>query len=272
MSDWHSGTMQSRLPRQCLSSLSIPLSRINPGPSATVMPGGATQDLRVRPFPLFCCTCCHPGKKSDKSIFCCSFNNSDIKFKIFREWLECKQTHEACNQCNLLAKNSPVTLLGQFSIPRTIHVIVLRELRRKVNGAILFSLFSWIFIPTFAGQCQDVATKQRLSPQIVRGVVQCLEELRWVRILIGQECENCPLIGHRDTEWVNSQVNFDSVLAAYVSLFQVATFKGWIDVMADAVDSGQVMNHVLQCIILHTLITEESITILDYLCWRLIKE
>ena len=130
--------------------------------------------------------CCHPGKKSDKSIFCCSFNTSDIKLKISREWLECKQTHEACN---LLAKNNPVTLLGQFFIPRTIHVIVLRELRRKVNWAILFSLFSRIFIPTFAGQCQDVATKQRLSPQIVRGVTQCLEELRWVRPLIGQKCE-----------------------------------------------------------------------------------
>ena len=203
------------------------------------MPGGATQDLRVRTFPHFCRMCCHPGKKSDKSIFCCSFNTSDIKLKISREWLECKQTQEACN---LLAKNNPVTLLGQFFIPRTIHVIVLRELRRKVNGAILFSLFSRIFIPTFAGQCQDVATKQRLSHQIVRGVTQCLEELRWVRPLIGQKCENCPLIGHRDTEWVNSRVNFDSVLAAYVSLFQVATFKGWIDVMADAVDSGQVMN------------------------------
>ena len=46
----------------------------------------------------------------------------------------------------------------------------------------------------------------------------------------------------RDTEWANSNVNFDSVLAAYVSLFQVATFKGWIDVMNGAVDSGQVMS------------------------------
>ena len=102
-----------------------------------------------------------------------------------------------------------------------------------------------IFIPTFAGQCRDVATKQRLSPHIARGVTQCLEELRSVRPLIGQESDNCPLIGHhRDTEWVNSPVNFDSVLAAYVSLFQVATFKGWLDVMADAVDSGQVMTRV----------------------------
>ena len=50
-------------------------------------------------------------------------------------------------------------------------------------------------MPTFPGQCQDVATKQRLSPHIAPGVAQCLEELRSVRPLIGQESENWPLIG-----------------------------------------------------------------------------
>ena len=43
-----------------------------------------------------------------------------------------------------------------------------------------------------------------------------------------------------NTEWANSKINFDNVLAAYVSLFQVATFKGWLDVMKGAVDSRQV--------------------------------
>ncbi|CAH1772803.1 unnamed protein product, partial [Owenia fusiformis] len=37
--------------------------------------------------------------------------------------------------------------------------------------------------------------------------------------------------------WVNSKVNFDHVFNAYLSLFQVATFKGWIEVMNDAIDS-----------------------------------
>lgn len=32
-------------------------------------------------------------------------------------------------------------------------------------------------------------------------------------------------------------MNFDHVGKAYLSLFQVATFKGWIDIMNDAVDS-----------------------------------
>ena len=36
--------------------------------------------------------------------------------------------------------------------------------------------------------------------------------------------------------WVNSRVNFDNVVNAYLALLQVATFKGWIEIMADATD------------------------------------
>ncbi|KAG9508996.1 Sodium channel protein type 10 subunit alpha, partial [Fragariocoptes setiger] len=37
--------------------------------------------------------------------------------------------------------------------------------------------------------------------------------------------------------WSNPQINFDNVLNAYLALFQVATFKGWIDIMNSATDS-----------------------------------
>lgn len=37
--------------------------------------------------------------------------------------------------------------------------------------------------------------------------------------------------------WANSPVNFDNVIQAYFSLFQVATFKGWIQLIYDAIDS-----------------------------------
>lgn len=39
--------------------------------------------------------------------------------------------------------------------------------------------------------------------------------------------------------WVNSWVNFDDVGRAYLALFQIATFKGWVPIMYDAVDSRQ---------------------------------
>lgn len=38
-------------------------------------------------------------------------------------------------------------------------------------------------------------------------------------------------------EWTNKPVNFDNVIEAYLSLLQVATFKGWISIIHDAVDS-----------------------------------
>ncbi|XP_066996031.2 sodium channel protein 60E-like [Anabrus simplex] len=37
--------------------------------------------------------------------------------------------------------------------------------------------------------------------------------------------------------WVNSKITFDNVGNAYLALFQVATFEGWMEVMADAVDA-----------------------------------
>ncbi|RDD37340.1 Sodium channel protein 60E [Trichoplax sp. H2] len=40
--------------------------------------------------------------------------------------------------------------------------------------------------------------------------------------------------------WKNSQINFDSVPQAFLALFEVATFEGWIQVMGDAVDAREI--------------------------------
>ncbi|KAG6444901.1 hypothetical protein O3G_MSEX003637 [Manduca sexta] len=40
--------------------------------------------------------------------------------------------------------------------------------------------------------------------------------------------------------WENSPMNFDHIGNAYLSLFQVSTFKGWIQIMNDAIDSREV--------------------------------
>ncbi|GFO41330.1 sodium channel protein [Plakobranchus ocellatus] len=37
--------------------------------------------------------------------------------------------------------------------------------------------------------------------------------------------------------WTNAKINFDNVLAAYLALFQIATYKGWTIIMDNAVDS-----------------------------------
>ena len=42
--------------------------------------------------------------------------------------------------------------------------------------------------------------------------------------------------------WENPEMNFDHVGNSFLCLLQVATFKGWIDIMANAVDSREVNN------------------------------
>uniref|UniRef100_A0AAR2JA96 Sodium channel protein n=1 Tax=Pygocentrus nattereri TaxID=42514 RepID=A0AAR2JA96_PYGNA len=43
-----------------------------------------------------------------------------------------------------------------------------------------------------------------------------------------------------DARWMNLKVNYDNVGMGYLSLLQVATFKGWMDIMYAAVDSRDV--------------------------------
>ncbi|XP_059488703.1 sodium channel protein 60E-like isoform X4 [Neocloeon triangulifer] len=40
--------------------------------------------------------------------------------------------------------------------------------------------------------------------------------------------------------WINSKINFDNVGQGYLALFQVATFEGWMEVMADATDAREI--------------------------------
>jgi len=47
-------------------------------------------------------------------------------------------------------------------------------------------------------------------------------------------------LSENNTAWVNSRITFDHVGHAYISLFQVATFKGWLEIMNDAIDSRNV--------------------------------
>ncbi|XP_055662607.1 sodium channel protein type 5 subunit alpha-like isoform X2 [Falco peregrinus] len=57
---------------------------------------------------------------------------------------------------------------------------------------------------------------------------------------------NISLIENRDNctfyngTWTNSDINFDNVGMGYLALLQVATFKGWMDIMYAAVDSRKI--------------------------------
>uniref|UniRef100_A0A8C3B1A0 Sodium channel protein n=1 Tax=Cyclopterus lumpus TaxID=8103 RepID=A0A8C3B1A0_CYCLU len=53
------------------------------------------------------------------------------------------------------------------------------------------------------------------------------------------ECEN---LGKEAARWKNVKINFDNVGMGYLALLQVATFKGWMDIMYAAVDSQSKQN------------------------------
>ncbi|CAG09347.1 unnamed protein product, partial [Tetraodon nigroviridis] len=59
---------------------------------------------------------------------------------------------------------------------------------------------------------------------------------------------DCQIMSHDVALWKNLKVNFDNVGLGYLALLQVATFKGWTDIMYAAVDSqSKVKKKVIKC-------------------------
>ncbi|CDQ86771.1 unnamed protein product [Oncorhynchus mykiss] len=72
----------------------------------------------------------------------------------------------------------------------------------------------------FAGKyyhCINMTTSERFEVRDVANKTECL--------------------ALKGTHWKNVKINFDNVGAGYLALLQVATFKGWMDIMYAAVDS-----------------------------------
>ncbi|XP_076621094.1 sodium voltage-gated channel paralytic isoform X38 [Colletes latitarsis] len=85
---------------------------------------------------------------------------------------------------------------------------------------IFWLIFAIMGVQLFAGKyfkCVD-ANKTTLSFEIIPDRNACIAE---------------------NYTWENSPMNFDHVGKAYLCLFQVATFKGWIQIMNDAIDSRE---------------------------------
>uniref|UniRef100_A0A674F690 Sodium channel protein n=1 Tax=Salmo trutta TaxID=8032 RepID=A0A674F690_SALTR len=85
---------------------------------------------------------------------------------------------------------------------------------------IFWLIFSIMGVNLFAGKyyhCINMTTSDRFEVRDVANKTECLA-----------------LTG---THWKNVKINFDNVGAGYLALLQVATFKGWMDIMYAAVDS-----------------------------------
>uniref|UniRef100_A0A8C0BVP5 Sodium channel protein n=1 Tax=Buteo japonicus TaxID=224669 RepID=A0A8C0BVP5_9AVES len=94
---------------------------------------------------------------------------------------------------------------------------------------IFWLIFSIMGVNLFAGKfyyCVNTTTDERFDISQINNYSQCEE-----------------LIKNNETaRWKNVKVNFDNVGLGYLSLLQVATFKGWMDIMYAAVDSRNVLD------------------------------
>ena len=84
---------------------------------------------------------------------------------------------------------------------------------------IFWLIFAIIGVNTFMGKFQECVNEEdgsRFNHEIIPNKTVCLNETGAL--------------------WVNPRITFDNVPLAYLALFQIATFKGWIDIMDDAID------------------------------------
>ncbi|XP_061566903.1 sodium channel protein type 4 subunit alpha B-like [Cololabis saira] len=93
---------------------------------------------------------------------------------------------------------------------------------------IFWLIFSIMGVNLFAGKfyyCFNETSEEYFSPEDVNNKTQCLELMEY---------------NFTEVRWKNVKVNFDNVGMGYLSLLQVATFKGWMEIMYAAVDSREV--------------------------------
>ncbi|XP_068101717.1 sodium channel protein type 2 subunit alpha-like [Hyperolius riggenbachi] len=89
---------------------------------------------------------------------------------------------------------------------------------------IVWLIFNIMAVNLFAGKfsyCVNTTTNEQFHASVVNNRSECMAL---------QSLNNSVL-------WVNRKVNFDNIGAGYLALIQVATFKGWMDIMYAAVDS-----------------------------------
>ncbi|XP_040912356.1 sodium channel, voltage-gated, type I-like, alpha isoform X2 [Toxotes jaculatrix] len=119
----------------------------------------------------------------------------------------------------------PLRALSRFEGMRVVVNALLGAIPSIFNVLLVCLIFWLIFsimgVNLFAGKfyhCVNRTTDERFLPSDVRYKNECLAH-------------------GNATRWKNVKINFDNVGMGYLALLQVATFKGWMDIMYAAVDS-----------------------------------
>ena len=96
-----------------------------------------------------------------------------------------------------------------YSIPAILNVFVICMIFWLIFSIIGVTLFKGLFF-----KC--VSSTTGVMDTTVASKAQCLNKT--------------------GVQWFNSKMNFDNVASGFLSLFEVATFQGWMEIMQDAVN------------------------------------
>ncbi|XP_015741030.1 sodium channel protein type 4 subunit alpha [Coturnix japonica] len=124
----------------------------------------------------------------------------------------------------------PLRALSRFEGMRVVVNALLGAIPSIMNVLLVCLIFWLIFsimgVNLFAGKyyrCVNTTTGELFDISVVNNKSDCMA-----------------LLYTNEVRWVNVKVNFDNVGLGYLSLLQVATFKGWMDIMYAAVDSREI--------------------------------
>ncbi|KAM6892867.1 sodium channel protein type 2 subunit alpha-like [Lycodopsis pacificus] len=123
----------------------------------------------------------------------------------------------------------PLRALSRFEGMRVVVNALLGAIPSIMNVLLVCLIFWLIFsimgVNLFAGKyyyCVNTTTDVNFPIDVVNNKSECLN------------------LVNESARWKNVKINFDNVGAGYLALLQVATFKGWMDIMYAAVDSRDV--------------------------------
>ncbi|XP_073490068.1 sodium channel protein type 2 subunit alpha isoform X1 [Aquarana catesbeiana] len=122
----------------------------------------------------------------------------------------------------------PLRALSRFEGMRVVVNALIGAIPSIMNVLLVCLIFWLIFsimgVNLFAGKyyhCVNTTTGEMIPISKVENQSDCMQLIK----------------ANESARWKNVKVNFDNVGAGYLALLQVATFKGWMDIMYAAVDS-----------------------------------
>ncbi|KAM6928134.1 sodium channel, voltage gated, type VIII, alpha subunit b [Xenentodon cancila] len=126
----------------------------------------------------------------------------------------------------------PLRALSRFEGMRVVVNALVGAIPSIMNVLLVCLIFWLIFsimgVNLFAGKyyyCFNETAEEYFETDDVNNKTQCFALIN---------------ANYTEVRWKNVKINFDNVGAGYLALLQVATFKGWMDIMYAAIDSRKV--------------------------------